>query len=182
LRGGGREAEEIEVGAADEGKFRGRGGIGWEESVDWMCGVGWDAGTNGRAEGPPGGGGLRGGGGEGGAGIDPLLENALLGGGERLVAWGHFNGPRVGDGLEEKAAGGIAGENGGAAIAALAEGFGGAEIEAGHLRGAVAAEAFGVEEAAGGVRLGGEGESKRGGEEELSRHCGHRRRRGGGGY
>ncbi len=120
LGGSGREAGEVEAGAAEQ-----RGAVGFgrglqtfaietreQERVDGVAhpiraAGGRDRGTDRRDEGP-----VAGGSGQNGAGVDPFGERGDLVGGERGRAHGHARqAVGAGDALDQQAVGGVTGRD-----------------------------------------------------------------------
>ena len=150
LSGGGREAYEVEIGAANEDGLCGRWGGGepfggpfeGEEVID--SSVGGGGGADRFLEGPEfafgfgdgpifrrgEGAGGDGGGGELGAGVDPGFQCREVGGRD-LFAGGHLGLVEAGGETIEAAFFGFAGDQGRAALATFDHGFAGAEIEFG---------------------------------------------------
>lgn len=140
--------------------------FGEVEGVDGIGGIAGRSGALEFAEGPPG---LGCGGGSGFVArsvADPGFDGGDFGWGERGFAGRHVEIAVAADGLVEEAFRGVAGDDGGPAFAAFAEGFGGAEVEAGGLDLAVALETFRFEDVLSGLGVGVAGEE---GEEEPQR-------------
>lgn len=125
--------------------------LGAEDGFDVALGDGWAGGAGGFA-------------GVEGALFDPPAEGIDFGGGEFGAGDGHASG---GDHAEQETVVGLAGEDGGAGVAAAKEGVAGGEGEA-RLGGfvAVAGDAFGSED---GQDVGGEAGVGRGGDGEQQR-------------
>ena len=186
---GGRQAVQIEIGAAGEhGAIGGRGWAkaflvepGEDEGVDrvayprgiFHC---WNRRADRLAERPPGG---RGGGRfEARARVDPVAEDGDFGGSQSGLSGRHLQVAVALYSAVEQALVGLAGDDGRSALTAFQHGGQAAEVQIRHAGGAVAAETFRVEDGRGGLfdlSGGGDGaeqdkKSRRNWPEQRTRH------------